>query len=84
VWRQSWHLDPKWTLISSTSTKLVFSHPSGHRLTVGTTGRVSSVRRGVTRPPQGWHFPAFGSRVQAAEITVRNYGAACTTTFWVS
>jgi hypothetical protein len=86
VWRQSWHLDPDWTLVSggSGATKLVFSHPSGHKLTVGTTGRVSSVLRGVSRGPYGWHFPRFQVAEAANEITIRNYGTACTTTFWVS
>jgi hypothetical protein len=84
VWRQSWHLDPQWKLSSSASTRLVFTHPSGRRLTVLTTGRVSSVMRGETNPPRGWHFPAFGFRVPAAEIVIRNFGKACTSTFTVS
>jgi hypothetical protein len=83
-WQQSWHLDPQWKLVSSTSTRLIFSHPSGRRLTVTTTGRLVSVKQAVTRPPAGWHFPHFGVRVGAQEILIRNYGKACTTTFTVS
>lgn len=86
LWRQHWHLDPAWTLTSSSAddTQLVFSHPSGQRLTVTTTGRVSAVLLGQTRPPAGWHFPKFGSRVWAPEIIIRSYGRANTTTFVVS
>jgi hypothetical protein len=86
VWRQHWHLDPKWTLVSggANSVQLVFSHPSGRRLTVTTKGRVSSVVKGVTRPPAGWHFPKFGSRVHGYEIAIRSYGRDSTTTFQVS
>jgi hypothetical protein len=84
LWRQHWHLDPAWTLVSSASTQLVFSHPAGRRLTVTTTGRVSGVILGQTRPPAGWHFPRFGVREWAAEIIIRSYGTACTTTFVVT
>ncbi|GLY95534.1 heparinase II/III family protein [Actinoplanes sp. NBRC 103695] len=86
VWRQYWHLDPKWTLVSggANGVKLVFAHPSGRRLTVTTNGRVSNVVKGVTRPPAGWHFPKFGSRVQGYEVVIRSYGRASTTTFQVS
>jgi hypothetical protein len=85
LWRQHWHLDPAWKLVSggSNSTTLVFSHPSGKRLTMTTTGRVSSIVQGITRPPAGWHYPRMGSRVWAYEIVVRSYGRACTTTFTV-
>jgi hypothetical protein len=86
VWRQYWHLDPAWTLTSGgpDSTKLVFAPPSGRRLTMTTTGRVSSVVQGITRPTQGWHFPEYSSRYPAREIVVRSYGGACTTTFTLS
>ena len=86
LWRQHWHLDPAWKLVSggANGTKMVFSHPSGRRLTITTTGRVSSVLQGITRPPAGWHFPKFGSRVWAYEIVLRSYGRACTTTFTVT
>ena len=86
LWRQHWHLDPQWTLVSggANSTVLVFSHSSGKKLTVTTTGRVSGVAHGLTRPPTGWHFPDFGVRVWAEEIVIRSYGTACTTTFQVS
>lgn len=83
-WQQSWHLDPLWRLISSTSTRLVFAHPAGRRLTVSTTGRVSDILRATSQPPHGWHFPSYGVKVPAAEIIVRNRGAECTTTFTVS
>jgi hypothetical protein len=83
LWRQSWHLDPQWTLSAGgpNSTQLTFIHPSGRILTITTTGRVSSIQEGITRPPQGWHFPAFGQRVWAPEIVIRSYGKACDTTF---
>jgi hypothetical protein len=84
LWRQSWHLDPQWRLVAQDGTSVIFSHPSGRRLAITTTGRVSGVVQGITRPPAGWHFPTFGSRVWAYEITVRNYGKACTTTLTVS
>jgi hypothetical protein len=83
-WTQYWHLDPRWTLVSSAGTRLVFSHPSGRRLTITTTGRLSSVKKGVTSPPAGWHFPAQGVRVAANEVVIRNNGTACTTTFTVT
>jgi hypothetical protein len=83
-WQQHWHLDPQWTLVSSASTRLTFSHPSGRRLTITTTGRLSSVEKGVARPPAGWHFPSWGVRVAANEVVIRNHGTACTTTFTVT
>lgn len=86
VWRQYWHLDPAWTHVSGgkEGTRLVFAHPSGRRLTVTTTGRVSGIARGVTRPAQGWNFPKYNSRYPAYEIVIRSYGGANTTTFTVS
>jgi hypothetical protein len=86
VWRQYWHLDPAWTKLSggSGSTVLSFAHPSGKRLTVTTTGRVSSIVQGVTRPAQGWNFPKYNSRYPASEIVIRSYGKASTTTFALS
>jgi hypothetical protein len=84
LWRQHWHLDPAWTQTSGSDTQLVFTHPSGRRLTITTTGRVSGVVLGQTRPPMGWHFPTFGVREWAPEIVIRSYGTACTTTFVVS
>jgi len=83
-WQQSWHLDPQWKLVSTTSTRLIFSHPSGRRLTITTTGRLVSVKKAVTRPVAGWNFPHFGVRLGANEIVIRNYGKACTTTFTVN
>ena len=86
LWRQHWHLDPAWQLTSGgpNSTMLTFRHPSGRTLTMTTTGRVSTVVVGITRPPTGWHFPVFGSRHWAYEIIVRSYGRANTTSFVVS
>ena len=79
LWRQWWHLDPQWTLASGEagSTRLVFTHPAGRRLTVTTTGRVSSIVK-------GWHFPAFGQRRSAPEIVIHSQGGALETTFVVS
>ncbi|WP_328474178.1 hypothetical protein OHA21_14475 [Actinoplanes sp. NBC_00393] len=86
LWRQHWHLDPAWKHVSGSvnGTRLVFAHPSGRRVTITTTGRISSFVQGITRPPAGWHFPRFGSRVWAYEIVIRSYGRACTTTFRLS
>jgi len=86
LWRQYFHLAPGWKLVSGkpNGTKLVFSHPSGRRLTVTTTGRVTHALQGITRPPQGWHFPKMGSRVKAYEIVIRSYGRKSLTTFQVS
>ncbi|MFC6021721.1 hypothetical protein ACFP2T_36845 [Plantactinospora solaniradicis] len=86
LWRQSWHLDPDWQLTSggADSTRLTFAHPSGRTLTLTTTGRVSSVTLGQTRPPAGWHFPRFTEREWAPEIVIRSYGRANTTTLVVS
>ena len=86
LWRQHWHLDPAWTQVSGSAngTRLVFAHPSGRRVTITTTGRISAVLRGSTRPVAGWHSPAFGSAVPAYDIVIRSYGRACTTTFRVS
>lgn len=86
LWRQSFHLAPEWTLVSapSNATKMVFAHPSGRVLTITTTGRLSSVVQGITRPPQGWHFPEFGSRVWAYEIVIRSFGRSSVTGFAVS
>jgi hypothetical protein len=82
-WHQYWHLDPSWQLVSKASTKLTFSHPSGKRLAVNTTGRLSNVFRGVTSPVQGWNFPDFGSKVSACEIVIRSYGKSSITSFKV-
>ena len=86
LWRQYFHLDPRWSRVSGAAngTKMVFAHPSGRRLTITTTGRVSGYARGVTRPPKGWHFPTFGSRVRAYEIVIRSYGRSSVTSFKVS
>ena len=83
LWRQYFHLDPEWTRVSggANGTKLVFAHPSGRRLTITTTGRVSSAVQGITRPPQGWHFPKWGNRVWAYEIVIRSYGRSSVTSF---
>jgi hypothetical protein len=85
MWRQYFHLDPAWSKVSGGvgGTKMEFAHPSGRRLTVTTSGRVSGVVRGVTRPPQGWHFPEQGSRVRAYELVIRSYGKSSVTSFKV-
>jgi hypothetical protein len=86
LWRQHWHLDSEWKLVSggANSKTLVFSHPSGRKLTVTTTGAVSIVSKGVSRPPAGWHFPEFGEREAANEILMRANAKTFTTTFTVS
>jgi len=85
-WRQYFHLAPGWKLLSGApnSRKMVFSHPSGRRLTITTTGRVTHAVQGITRPPQGWHFPAMGSRVKSYEIVISSYGRSSVTSFRVS
>ncbi|GAA3347339.1 hypothetical protein GCM10020358_61750 [Amorphoplanes nipponensis] len=86
LWRQYFHLDPQWTKVSApvNGTKLVFAHPSGRRLTITTTGRMSSAVQGITRPPQGWHFPKWNNRVWAYEIVIRSYGQSSVTSLQVS
>jgi hypothetical protein len=86
LWRQHWHLAPGWKLTSGTigGTALTFSHPSGRKLVMTTTGRVSGILKGETNPINGWHFPVFGSKVPADDVIVRSYGGASTTTFTVS
>jgi hypothetical protein len=87
-WRQQWHLDPDWTLVSGAvgGTTLVFQHPSGHILSITTTGVVVSVLKGSTAAagPYGWHFPRFQTKEPAYQIMIDNNGANCTTTFRVS
>jgi hypothetical protein len=83
-WHQYWHLDPSWRLVDQASTRLTFSHPSGKRLSVTTTGRLSRVVRGVASPVQGWNYPAFGSKISAPEIVIRSYGKSSITVFQVS
>jgi len=82
-WRQHWHLDPSWQMVSQSSTGLTFSHPSGKRLAVTTTGRLSTVVRGGTSPIRGWNFPDFGSRTPAYEIAIRSYAKSSITSFKV-
>lgn len=84
-WHQSWHLDPKWTLVSQAPTRLTLRHPAGRILTVTTTGHIEAVQRGVTGDvTAGWHFPEEGVREAAYQITVRNNGPECSTRFEVS
>ena len=83
LWRQHWHLDAAWQLVSKSSTKLTFSHPSGKHLVVTTTGRLSDVVRGDTWPVQGWNYPDFGSRVSAYEMVIRSYGKSSISSFRV-
>lgn len=87
LWRQHWHLDPGWTLVSGKAggTTLTFRHTSGRKLTVTTTGRVSGLIKGQTSPIGGWHFATFGTRTAATDIVIRSYGRAATaTTFTVT
>ncbi len=86
LWRQHWHLDPGWTLVSGKvdGTALTFQHTSGRRLTVTTTGRVSGIVKGRTSSIGGWHFPSFGTRTQAIDLQIRSNGTRATvTTFTV-
>jgi len=84
--RQYWHLDPSWRLVSAPAngTVLVFTTASGRRLTIRTTGRLSGIYRGSTRPIAGWNFPVYGSRVPAIQIVLRSYGTSLTTSFTVT
>lgn len=79
---QNWTLDPAWRLKRSSATSLTFTHPSGRTLTVSTTGRVSALPHGLTRPIAGWHFPTFRSRQQAYTIIIRG-SAKVVTSFTV-
>lgn len=84
-WRQVWHLDPQWTIVSATNKTAVFSHPSGRRLTVSTTGRISEIfRADESGSPHGWHFPAPSVKRPAAEIVIRNVGSDSSTIFKIS
>jgi Heparinase II/III-like protein len=76
AFRQSWHLDPVWRVVSAprNGQRLVFADGAGRRLTVTTTGRLSGVQSGVRSPLAGWTFPAQGRRVPAAQITIRSTG----------
>jgi hypothetical protein len=86
AFRQVWHLDPAWALVSAPANgqRLVFRHPSGRVLTITTTGRLSSVLRGITSPVVGWSFPAYGTRVPAYQITLRTAVPTVDTRFVVS
>jgi hypothetical protein len=86
LWRQHWHLDPGWRPASGKvgGTTVTFTNSAGRRLTVTTTGRVSGMVKGQTRPIDGWHFAKFGSRVKATDLVIRSYGRGATvTTFTV-
>jgi hypothetical protein len=76
---QYFHLDPTWTLVSRGSKYATFRSAAGHTLRVQTTGSIFSILRGQTRPPAGWHFPAWGVRQAANEILIRRYDPDGTT-----
>ncbi|HVN13808.1 MAG TPA: heparinase II/III family protein [Kineosporiaceae bacterium] len=80
AFRQMWHLDPSWTLVSrSRNGKRLTFRSGGHVLTVTTTGVFTAVVRGATRPVGGWHFPSHGHRVASAEFATTARGSARTT-----
>jgi hypothetical protein len=81
AFRQYWHLDPSWTLVLApvNGQRMVFRNARGQELMVVTTGRLSSVQRGSTRPVAGWNFPAELHRVPACQLTIRSVGTAVTT-----
>ncbi|WP_285560013.1 heparinase II/III domain-containing protein [Actinoplanes regularis] len=85
LWRQHWHLAPGWTQISGTGngTTLTFGHPSGRKLTVTTTGRVSGILEAQTNPINGWHFPTAGVMMPGPQIVVRSYRRSSITTFTI-
>lgn len=88
VYRQNWHLDPEWQLVSggaANSKKIVFRHTTaGRTLTITTTGLLSSILRGSTNPIAGWLFPKRDSRVPNPHLVIRSAAAKTTTTFVVS
>jgi len=76
---QYFHLDPTWTLVNRGSNYATFGSAAGRTLRVQTTGSIFSLLRGQTRPPAGWHFPAWGVRQPAHEIVIRRYDPDGTT-----
>lgn len=86
AFRQYWHLDPSWRWVSTSpgGTALVFKNAAGRHLTIRTTGRLYSLRRGSTSPYAGWVFPSYGVKAPAYQIAIRSYGTSVTTTFTVS
>ncbi|WP_328475103.1 hypothetical protein OHA21_17485 [Actinoplanes sp. NBC_00393] len=81
-WSQHWHLDPAWKRVPGTQD---FRHPSGRRLTVSTTGRLSDVWRGDKARPYGWVFPKAGQQVPAYQLKIDSVaGAPVRTTFQLS
>jgi hypothetical protein len=86
AFRQYWHLDQSWRWVSTSpgGTALLFKNASGRHLTIKTTGRLYSLRRGSTTPFAGWNFPTFGVKAAAYQIAIRSYGTSVTTTFTVT
>jgi hypothetical protein len=84
--RQYWHLDPAWRLVSApvNGTVMVFRTATGRVLRITTTGRLSGVVRGSTSPVAGWNFPSQGVRYPAYQISIRSQGTSVTTTFTLS
>jgi hypothetical protein len=85
AFHQHWHLDPTWQFVSvaANSRSLIFQARSGQQLLISTTGRVSGVTRGATRPVAGWTFPLYGVRTPSYQIAIRSYNASVVTTFMV-
>lgn len=77
---QYFHLDPTWTLTASAAKTADFRSASGRLLHMTTTGSISSMLRGQTRPPAGWHFPSTGVRLWSYEIRIIQSGESDGTT----
>lgn len=86
AFRQYWHLDPAWRLVSAPAngTVLMFRTRAGQLLTITTTGRLSGIARGSSRPIAGWNFPHYGAEQPAYQIVLRSIGKSVVTTFTVS
>jgi hypothetical protein len=82
--RQTFHLDPAWVLASQSTHRLTFIHPSGRRLTLATSGALSSVAKGQTHPIAGWTFPRRSAKVANLQVFLQTRAARIDTTLTVS
>ena len=79
------HLAPQWLLSSRSADgrTLVFTHPSGRRLTVRGTHAITAYR-GSTRPVLGWVFPSSGVRDHATQLLMQTPAGTSSMTMTVS
>ncbi|MDQ1714427.1 MAG: hypothetical protein QOC60_372 [Frankiaceae bacterium] len=85
TFRQHWHLDPTWRLVSAPASgqSMVFRDAGGRVLRITTTGRLALLLKGSRAPIAGWHANVLGSPVPSYEIVLRSKGPTLTTTFTV-